>query len=288
MNNLTFKTAVALFSLSAFTTQIVAAPLSTKPQISMPQTKPLPFDTIPAKGGVIKITPLIHASIQIEYRGKVILVDPISAGSYRKKADLILITHSHPDHFDLKGMASVYKTGTRVIAPISMDSQMRRTRFYNYSAGFSGDGVLESRSGFRYIIQAVPAYNIVRGPKPGAKFHAKADKWNGYVLILGGKRIYIAGDTEATPEMKALKNIDAAFIPMNLPYTMTPQEAAIGVRAFAPKIVYPYHFRFPFDKPNTNPQQFIQAMRGSKTQIRVLDWYNAAPVARFMKAMKKS
>ena len=87
--------------------------------------------------------------------------------------------------------------------------------------------------------------------------------------------------------MKALRNIHAAFIPMNLPYTMTPQEAAVGVRAFKPRVVYPYHFRFPFNKPNSNPQQFIQAMKGSGVQVRVLDWYNAAPVARFMAAAAK-
>lgn len=283
MRNPLFKTAAALLAIAALTTQIVAAPSSETSQIAASQTKPLSFDTIPAKGGVIKITPLIHASIQIEYRGKVILVDPIGAGTYCKKADLILITHSHPDHFDTKAIAKVSRVDTLLIAPVSMDAQIRRTPSYNLSAALSNGATLTPQSGFRYIIEAVPAYNIKRGPDATHKFHPKG-AFNGYILTLGGKRIYIAGDTEATPEMKALKDIDAAFIPMNLPYTMTPQEAAVGVRAFKPKVVYPYHFRYPFDQPNDNPQRFVQAMKGSGVQVRVLDWYNAAPVARFVAA----
>ena len=250
-------------------------------------TSPLPFDTISTSKGDIKITPILHASIQIEYRGKVIIVDPISAGNYRKKADVILITHSHPDHLDLRAINRVVRNETPVLAPQSAVFQAALPKDVN---GWFPNFVYVKNGGRKTIggisVQAVPAYNTVRGPKPGAKFHPKG-AFNGYVLILGGKRIYIAGDTEATPEMRALKNIDAAFLPMNLPYTMTPQEAANAVRAFKPKIVYPYHFRYPFDKQNTNVQQFAAALRGSKTQVRVLDWYNAAPVARFMAAQKR-
>ncbi len=256
------------------------------------QTKPLPFDTIPARGGVIRITPIIHASIQIEYRGKVILVDPIGAGSHRKKADLILITHSHPDHFDPNAIARARKINAPILMPKSMmtDEYMKPvvaavrangTLKHGFTFSALRNGEATFITGVR--VEAVPAYNIKRGPDATHKFHPKG-AFNGYILTLGGKRIYIAGDTEATPEMKRLKNIDAAFIPMNLPYTMTPQEAAVGVRAFKPKVVYPYHFRYPFDQPNDNPQRFVQAMKGSGVQVRVLDWYNAAPVARFVAA----
>ncbi len=131
-------------------------------------------------------------------------------------------------------------------------------------------------------IQAVPMYNLVRGPQPRQKFHTKG-RGNGYVVTLG-KRIYIAGDTEATPEMKALRKIDVAFLPMNLPYTMTPQEAAQGARAFRPRIVFPYHYRYPFNKANTNPQQFRDALRGTRIQVRLLNWYPASAVARAMAA----
>jgi L-ascorbate metabolism protein UlaG (beta-lactamase superfamily) len=117
-------------------------------------------------------------------------------------------------------------------------------------------------------------YNLVRGPSAGQLFHTKG-RGNGYILTMGGKRLYIAGDTECTPEMKALKNIDAAFVPMNLPYTMTPAEAADCVKAFAPKVVYPYHY-------NTaeNAQAFADALKGTAgTEVRMADWYPAAPAA---------
>lgn len=286
MKNPLPKTVFALVATVAWTTSTFAAPAFNAQKMAMSQTKPLSFDTIPARGGVIKITPLIHASIQIEYRGKVILVDPIAIDSvnYKKEADLILITHSHPDHFDNTTILNLSGAKTTMVVPKSKEfvramTQSKIDIFTPFTELANG----ETLRVLNFTIQAVPAYNIKRGPDATHKFHPKG-AFNGYILTLGGKRIYIAGDTEATPEMKALKNIDAAFIPMNLPYTMTPQEAAVGVRAFKPKVVYPYHFRYPFDQPNTNPQQFIQAMKGSGVSVRVLDWYNAAPVARFVAA----
>jgi len=131
----------------------------------------------------------------------------------------------------------------------------------------------------------VPMYNVVRERAPGQKYHPKGDG-NGYILTIGGKRIYIAGDTEATPEMKRLKNIHIAFVPMNLPFTMTPQEAANGVRAFKPKIVYPYHYRYSFNKPNTNAQQFANALKTSGIKVRLREWYPSAAVKRAMSAAK--
>jgi L-ascorbate metabolism protein UlaG (beta-lactamase superfamily) len=246
---------------------------------SVVRAAPLPPDVIPAKGGPIRITPIYHASFQIEYRGKVIQVDPFSAGDYRgaKKADVILITHTHPDHLDKAAIRRLAKPSTEVVGPEAVTSQLqdlqqvRRNPDGTIRDGDSyGVGTDSKRQSI--CIDAVPAYNIVRGPKPGQKFHPKG-QFNGYVLTLGGKRIYIAGDTEATPEMKALKNIDVAFLPMNLPYTMTPQEAASGARAFKPKLVYPYHYRYPFTKANNNPQQFANALKGSGIQVRLRDWY---------------
>jgi L-ascorbate metabolism protein UlaG (beta-lactamase superfamily) len=116
-------------------------------------------------------------------------------------------------------------------------------------------------------VEAIPMYNLTRGPQPGSVFHDKG-RGNGYVLTLGDKRVYISGDTECTPEMKALKNIDVAFVCMNVPYTMTTTEAAACVKAFQPKIVYPYHFR------GSNLDEFKTAMADQKNvEVRVRNWY---------------
>jgi L-ascorbate metabolism protein UlaG (beta-lactamase superfamily) len=118
-------------------------------------------------------------------------------------------------------------------------------------------------------IEAVPMYNLQRGPAAGQLFHPKG-RGNGYIVTLGGKRIYIAGDTECTPEMKALTNIDVAFLPMNLPYTMTPAEAADCAKVFKPKVVYPYHFM------GQKPEEFQAALQGSGVEVKLLNWYPAA------------
>ena len=115
-------------------------------------------------------------------------------------------------------------------------------------------------------IEAVAMYNVTRGPAAGKLFHDKG-RGNGYVVTLGGKRVYFAGDTECTPEMKALKNIDVAFLPMNLPYTMPPSEAAECVKAFKPKIAIPYHYM------GQNTEEFKAALAGSGTEVRLLDFY---------------
>ena len=272
-----------MLSLAAATaTLIFASSAQAAPQTS----------TIAAAGGPIRITAIFHASTQIEYRGRVIDIDPVSAGRYTKKADIILVTHTHPDHFDPIAIDKVRAPFARLVAPLQVIEPYRQLRrplgLYPMKNGSTLNFKARNATGapIRIRIEAVPAYNLVRGPKPGLKFHPKG-QFNGYVLTLGGKRIYIAGDTEATPEMKKLKNIDAAFLPMNLPYTMTPQEAARAARAFRPRIVFPYHFRFPFNKANTNPQQFQSALRGTRIQVRILDWYPAQSVARAMATMGK-
>jgi L-ascorbate metabolism protein UlaG (beta-lactamase superfamily) len=109
-------------------------------------------------------------------------------------------------------------------------------------------------------------YNLKRGPSEGKFYHDKG-RGNGYVITYGGLRIYVAGDTEGTPEMRGLKNIDVAFIPMNLPYTMTPEEAAEAVKAFKPKVVYPYHYR------ESDTRAFASALAGSGIDVRLLNWY---------------
>lgn len=237
-------------------------------------------EVIPAQGGPIRITPIYHASMQIEYGGVVVDVDPFSAGDYTgaKKPDIILITDIHPDHLDQKAIKKLLSPHgyTVIYGPASVtgllkgfqNSRVRVTTIEGQGFWKFGGSMSSPTVDIAYL----PMYNLVRGPKPGEKFHPKG-RGNGYVLTMGGKRIYIAGDTEVTPEMKALKNIDVAFLPMNLPFTMTPQEAAAGAKVFKPKIVYPYHYRYPFDKPNNNPQTFASALKGTGITVKIRDWY---------------
>ncbi len=252
-------------------------------------------DSIRASGGMLRIIPKFHASMQLEYQGKVIAIDPIMYGSWKKKADYILVTHPHGDHLSLPAIAKLMQAGTIIIAPHELLPTIKLIpsanvvsatpgKVINYSSQSSGKyGKVVA---FTLKIQALAMYNLQRGPQPGKKYHPKEDKWTGYVLTLGGKRLYIAGDTEATPEMKALKNIDAAFLPMNLPYTMTPEEAAGAAKVFQPKVVYPYHFRSPFNKANDTPERFARVMRGSGVKVKLLDWYPASGIKRFLAAEK--
>ena len=124
----------------------------------------------------------------------------------------------------------------------------------------------------KWTVEAIPMYNMTRGPEAGKYFHDKG-RGNGYVLTYGGKRFYISGDTEAIPEMKALKNIDVAFVCMNLPYTMPAEEAADAVKAFHPKVVIPYHYR---GQPSGDVNGFKQRLEGSGIEVRLLDWYPKA------------
>jgi L-ascorbate metabolism protein UlaG (beta-lactamase superfamily) len=226
---------------------------------------------IPATGGNIYITPLKHASFQIEHNNRFIQVDPVSSNNNAQAvmADIVLVTDIHGDHMDAKAINQLRKPEGRVVAPAAVAKALGT----NVSdVTIIGNG--QTRTDYGITIEAVPMYNLVRGPSAGQLFHDKG-RGNGYVLTIGGKRIYIAGDTECVPEMKALKNIDAAFVPMNLPYTMTPAEAADCVKAFAPKIVYPYHYN-----QATNAQEFAAALKGTPgIEVRSVEWYPAAPPA---------
>ncbi|RPJ86333.1 MAG: MBL fold metallo-hydrolase, partial [Acidobacteria bacterium] len=183
----------------------------------------------------VEIVPITHASMILKWDGKAIYVDPWSQGKYdgQPKADLILITDIHQDHLDLKQIAAVRKPETIIVAPPAVQSSIAEAQFLKNGERTEVLGI---------GIEAVPAYNLKQGPSAGQVFHPKG-RGNGYVLSMSGKRIYISGDTECIPEMKRLTNIDIAFICMNLPYTMPPEEAAQCVNEFRPRVVYPYHYR---------------------------------------------
>ncbi|HPC74932.1 MAG TPA: MBL fold metallo-hydrolase [Syntrophales bacterium] len=182
-----------------------------------------------------EITFIGHGTLMFRQGGKIIHVDPwTELADYRKfpKADLILITHEHRDHLDLKAIETVRTPKTVVAAPEAAARQIR-------DAVIMRNGDTKTLGGF--TVEAVPAYNIVHMRSPGVPYHPKG-VGNGYIIRFDFRRVYIAGDTENTPEMKALTNIHTAFLPMNLPYTMTPEMVADAAKAFRPKILYPYHY----------------------------------------------
>jgi L-ascorbate metabolism protein UlaG (beta-lactamase superfamily) len=182
-------------------------------------------------------------------------VDPAGEAPWDKmpKADAILITHEHFDHLNPKVIDRIKKQGTVIYANASTAKK----------AGFGETiEVGQSRKVLDITVQAVPAYNL---SPDRLRYHPKDRKDNGYVLTFGDKRIYVAGDTEGTPEMKALKDIDVAFLPINLPYTMPPKEAADAARAFKPKILYPYH------QGQSDPNEVKRLLADEKAiEVRVL------------------
>jgi L-ascorbate metabolism protein UlaG (beta-lactamase superfamily) len=211
-------------------------------------------DIIKTETGDLKITFFGHASLALAYQGKVVYADPVGnpAGTpvdYSKmpRADLILVTHEHFDHLDPKAISTLRKEQTQIILTKACAGKVSGGTVMKNGDVLTVQGIK---------IEAVPAYNIVQ------KFHPKG-VGNGYVLNLDKTRVYVAGDTENTPEMKQLKNIDIAFLPMNLPYTMTPEMVADATKAFGPKILYPYHYG------QTDPNKLVDLLKDSQTQVRI-------------------
>lgn len=215
--------------------------------------------TFSTSAGEVQITPLFHASTLIQAGGETIYVDPAKPAKLAglPKADLILITHIHYDHFDPESIAAISQSSTEILAPASVVEKFP-------AAKPIANG--QTQQWREWTIEAVPAYNLTRGPAPGQLFHPQG-RDNGYVLTYGGKRFYFSADTEGVPEMRALKNIDVAFICLNLPYTMPPEEAADAVKAFHPKVVIPYHYR------GSDLKVFQQRLAGTGIEVRLLDWY---------------
>lgn len=208
-------------------------------------------DVIKTAAGNLEITFIGHGSLMMKFNNKIIHIDPYSKlADYSKlpKADLILITHEHQDHLDPAAIDQVRTKDTKMAL-----TQKGAEKLSGGMVMKNGDA--QTIMGIR--IEAVPAYNVVHKRDNGQPFHPKG-QGNGYVLTFGDKRVYIAGDTENIPEMKALKNIDIAFLPMNLPYTMTPEMVADAARAFKPKVLYPYHYG------DTDTSKIIDMMKDNK------------------------
>lgn len=206
------------------------------PRMVLAQTQAANSFAFPVDGGQVVFQPVDHASMIIETPGGVVYVDPVGGAERyagKPQPSLILITHEHGDHYDLPTLqalpAVAIIANPAVHAMLPADLQGRATAMAN------GDQAQAIGMG----IEAAPAYNIT----PDRLQYHPQGRDNGYVLTIGGKRFYIAGDTEDTPEMRALEGIEVAFLPMNLPYTMTVQQAADAVTAFRPVTVFPYHHR---------------------------------------------
>ena len=214
-------------------------------------------DSFNTSRGVLRITFIGHGSVMFEFDGKIIYVDPYSKMAdftTLPKADLILITHEHQDHLDTNALDILRTPATTMVVTETV-------------AGRLTGGIVMHNGDERTVmglkIEAVPAYNLVHMRSEGVPFHPKG-VGNGYIITFGDKRVYIAGDTENIPEMKNIKGIDIAFLPMNLPYTMTPEMVADAAGSLKPKILYPYHFG------DTDTSKIVDLLKGEKEiEIRI-------------------
>jgi L-ascorbate metabolism protein UlaG (beta-lactamase superfamily) len=214
-------------------------------------------DVVTTPRGNLEITFIGHATLMLVYDGTTIQVDPWGAlADYAKlpKADIVLVTHEHRDHLDKDAIAKTSTDSTVVLMSESCAAE-------GVEGTVMKNGDVRTVAGIR--IEAVPAYNIVNKRPDGTPYHPKG-RGNGYILTFGGTRVYVAGDTENTPEMKKLTGIDVAFLPMNLPYTMTPEMVADAALSFKPKILYPYHFG------ETDTARLVELLTGAPSiEVRI-------------------
>jgi L-ascorbate metabolism protein UlaG (beta-lactamase superfamily) len=215
------------------------------------------MDKIKTSQGNLEITFIGHATLMFSYNNRIIHVDPWTRFTDYKdmpKADIILITHEHMDHFDKNAIAALRKDSTEIIFNDACSKQME-------DGTVMKNGDVKNVSGFK--IEAVPAYNIVNMRSENNPFHPKGNG-NGYIITFGDKKVYVAGDTENTPEMKMLKDIDIAFLPMNIPFTMTPEMVADAAKAFRPGILYPYHYG------QTDTSKLVELLKDEKDiEVRI-------------------
>lgn len=221
-------------------------------------------DVIPTGSGDLTITFLGHASLLLSFDGMTIAIDPygkVADYTILPKADVILVTHEHGDHLDPGAIAAIRKDRTVVAANPAAAEKIPGAVVLRNGDRKRFPGTRKNSPGIE--VTAVPAYNIVHERSPGAPYHPKGGG-NGYVITFGDKRVYVAGDTENIPEMKILAGVDIAFLPMNLPYTMTPEMAADAARMIRPKILYPYHFG------ETDTSRIVELLRDRKEiEVRI-------------------
>lgn len=219
----------------------------------------IPFekDIIPTDDGDITMYFIGHASLLFEWKDEVIYLDPSSreADFYKlPKATKVLVTHHHGDHCDPAALKAVSTEDTKTFMSALAHEKWSQGMVLYPDQSITIDGI---------GIEVLPAYNLVHKRDSGQPYHVKGE-CNSYIITIAGKRIFIGGDTENTPEMKAMKHIDIAFLPMNLPYTMTPQMVADGAKGFKPAILYPYHYG------DTNLEEIQKLMNDeSEVELRI-------------------
>ncbi len=250
---MTFKSAVAFF--------FVIITTAAKAQLITP-------DHVKVKGGDLTIQPITHATLVLSFNKNNIYIDPTGGADAFKgiaAPNLILITDIHGDHMDPKTIEAVNTANAVIVVPQAVADKLPAT-IDKQKLVILKNGDKTVQSGISIL--AIPMYNL---PEAADAFHTKG-RGNGYVLTIGGKKIYISGDTEDIPEMRALKNIDIAFVCMNLPYTMDVNQAAQGVLAFKPKVIYPYHYR----GQDVNTFKSLVNAGDKNIDVRLRNWYPAA------------
>ena len=216
----------------------------------------------------IKVIPIEHATAVLEWNDITLYIDPVGgpeAFQGQKEPDLILITDIHGDHLSVETLEALNTSKAKIMLPQAVADKFPKNFIPQLDVLNNGD----SKERYGITIEAIPMYNL---REEALKFHTKG-RGNGYVLNMGNQRLYFSGDTEDIPEMRALKNIDKAFVCMNLPYTMTPESAADAVLEFKPKQVYPYHYRGRPDVSDVNEFKELVNAGNSEIEVIQLDWY---------------
>ncbi len=267
---LAFSTTLLLISCKNETKQ---ATVDTEAIVDKNTTEPSETDhddRFPASQQGFEVTPISHATMVLHWDGAVIYVDPVGgvdAFSGYPSPDIILVTDIHGDHLDIVTLLGVSVDKTKMMVPQAVADKLPGE--FDAQVDVLNNGDTKERFGF--AVEAIPMYNL---REEALKFHQKG-RGNGYVIEKDGKRVYISGDTEDIPEMRALKDIDIAFVCMNLPYTMTEIKAAQAVVEFQPKVVYPYHYRGAdgYSDVNKFKGMIKKSSVGEKIDVKLLDWY---------------
>lgn len=220
------------------------------------------------------VTPISHATFVLDWGGTIIYNDPVGGAEAfegQPAADIVLVTDIHGDHLNVETLEAVLGENTSLIAPQAVVDELPEALAVRATLMANGEVLADEVN--QLSIEAIPAYNL---PDQGIEIRHEEGRGNGYLLERGGMRVYIAGDTADVPEMRALTDIDMAFIPMNLPYTMSVEDAADGVLAFAPDEVIPYHYRTPDGFSDVDTFQSIVEAANSDIEVVRLEWYPTA------------